>query len=395
MNDQDKSQEALLEEVQQLRQTLAHLTQVESEHRSVVDHVVDGIVNIDAHGVIQAFNPAAEKIFGYAAAEVIGRNVKILMPEPYHSEHDGYVGDYLKTGHKKIIGIGREVMGKRWDGTTFPMDLGVSEFRLGQRRMFTGIIRDITERKGLEAQLVQAQKMESVGQLAGGIAHDFNNQLGIILFDLDMVLDTVDIEAPQYQDLQKIRRVVLRSTDLVRKLLLFSRQEPIELLPLQLSDHVVECTKMLDHLLGEGVKLAHDLEAVLWTVKADSATIDQMLVNLAVNARDAMPEGGTLFCQTRNIEVDTAFIQRHPGAKTGRYVQVIIKDSGVGMDAAVQARIFEPFFTTKEADKGTGLGLAMVYGIVQAHGGWIEVDSAPGAGCAFTIYLPAMPYAET
>ena len=331
MNDQDKSQEALLEEVQQLRQTLAHLTQVESEHRSVVDHVVDGIVNIDAHGVIQAFNPAAEKIFGYAAAEVIGRNVKILMPEPYHSEHDGYVGDYLKTGHKKIIGIGREVMGKRWDGTTFPMDLGVSEFRLGQRRMFTGIIRDITERKGLEAQLVQAQKMESVGQLAGGIAHDFNNLLAGILGTLSLIRELDTSEEERNQRLERAEAIVQRGADLTKKMLAFSRKQMLAPKPTNVGDLVESMLDLMRRTLGETIMIGFEFSSGIWPAMVDPNQLENAILNMAINSRDAMSQGGALSIHTHNISVTDQFDSNSLNLTPGDYVSISVHDTGRGI----------------------------------------------------------------
>ncbi|MBI2503142.1 MAG: PAS domain S-box protein [Candidatus Latescibacteria bacterium] len=392
MRDQNKTKAQLIAELDALRQELkapspevaqAPAPNGEDRFRSVVDNIVDGIITIDAKGIISFFNPAAERIFGYNAAEVVGQSVSLLMPEPYHHQHDGYLASYLATGIRKIIGIGREVMGRRRDGSVFPMDLAVSEFRLGGERMFTGIVRDISQRKELEAQLLQAQKMESIGQLAGGIAHDFNNQLGIILFDLDLLIAETEGNNALVHDLDKIRKVVLRAAELTRKLLLFSRRQRMELRPLNLNQQVREMEKMLARLLGAEIQIHLRLAEDLFTVQADPSTLDQVLINLALNARDAMPGGGILYLETRNVPAAA-----QPSSHPGPFACLAVRDTGTGMDEEVRQRIFEPFFTTK--DHGTGLGLAMVYGIVQSHRGWIAVDSSPGKGTGFEIFLPAL-----
>ena len=361
-----------------------------AELQAVVDNVIDGIITIDEDGLVQSFNHTAESIFGYADDEVIGHNVKVLMPEPYHGEHDGYLDNYRQTGKKKIIGIGREVIGRRKDGSVFPIDLAVGEFHMDGRRFFTGIIRDITERKRLEAQLLQSQKMESVGRLAGGIAHDFNNQLGIILFDVDMIVAEMKEGDPLRDDLAKIRKVVMRSANLTRQLLLFSRRQPMEMQSTNLNAQLGELQKMLGRLLGEDIEVAMDLAADLSSVRADHGNIDQVLVNLAINARDAMVGGGILRVATDNVIIDEAYCREHRDARPGPFVRLRVSDTGTGMADDVREQIFEPFFTTKEVGKGTGLGLAVVYGIIQAHEGWIAVRSELGHGSDFEVFLPAL-----
>ncbi len=395
MQDEKKNKKQLIEELQVLRAELRQRDEqqqsdeADRRYQSALENVIDGIITIDARGQIETFNRAAEKIFGYAAEEVLGRNINCLMPAPYQEEHDNYLHNYLATGNAKIIGIGREVTGRRKDGTTFPLDLAVSEFSQGDKRKFSGIVRDITERKQLEAQLVQVQKMESVGQLAGGIAHDFNNQLGIMLFDLDIML-AVREEADLREDLLKIRKVVLRAANLTRQLLLFSRRQQIQRQPLGLNGQVHELQKILDRLLGEHIAIEMNLAEELWTINADHGNIDQVVLNLAINSRDAMPEGGCLRLSTSNVEIDEAYCRHHSQARPGRFVCLAVSDTGTGMDEAVRRRVFEPFFTTKEVGKGTGLGLSVVYGIVEAHEGWIQLESTPNEGSCFSLYLPVL-----
>lgn len=391
MTDSDNTYDGLLDEVRALRRELArrHDSDPDSEtrYRSVVDNVVDGIITIDENGLIESFNPAAARIFGYEPKEVLGRNVSMLMPAPYKEEHDGYIERYKSTRKPRIIGIGRQVTGRRKDGSEFPMELSVGEFTDEGVRRFTGVVRDITERKHLEEQLLQAQKMESVGQLAGGVAHDFNNQLGIILFDVDMLLAAVD-DAPVRDDLQRIRKTVLRAADLTRQLLVFSRRQRMEPQALDLNEHLRDLCKMMTRLLGEDVQPELELAETSCIIEADPGNLDQVLINLCLNARDAMPRGGALLVSTESVTVGEQECRIMGKGTPGRYVRLTVSDSGTGMAEDVRRRVFEPFFTTKETGKGTGLGLAVVYGIVEGHGGWITVESEPGTGSRFQIYLP-------
>ncbi len=358
--------------------------------RSVLDNTLDAIISIDEQGIISMINRAGRIMFGRSEAEVIGNNVRMLMPAPYHAQHDGYLTNFLRTGDAKIIGIGREVEGLRKDGSIFPIDLAVTEFRLDHQRFFVGIVRDISERRTLETQLRQSQKMEAFGQLAGGVAHDFNNLLTVISGYSDILLTTLPPDDVNREMIDEIRRAGERATSLTRQLLAFTRQQVLEPKIVDLNAILKGTESMLRRLIGEDVQFSSVLRPNISSVKVDPGQIEQVLLNLAVNARDAMPRGGKLTVETSEIELHDKYVRLHPGARPGRYVMLAISDTGSGMTPEVKSRIFEPFFTTK-GGKGTGLGLAVVQGIVKQSGGTIELYSEAGVGTVFKIYLPASP----
>jgi PAS domain S-box-containing protein len=362
--------------------------------RGILESAVTAIITIDDGGLIESINPATERLFGYGAAELIGQNVKVLMPEPYKGEHDGYITNFLGTGVKKIIGIGREVSGRRKDGTTFPLHLSVSQFSADGRRYFTGMIHDLSDRKHVEEalreserRLAQAQKMEAVGQLTGGIAHDFNNLLLVItgnheLLELQLDRDEQKVLLKEAQD------AAILGSKLTDQLLTFARRRHMDAQAIQLNDQVVGITDMLRRTLGEQVMLSTSLARNVWATRADPGQFQSAIVNMAVNARDAMAQGGKLVIETRNIVLDTDHADFHPELQPGQYVQLSISDTGLGMTPDVRDRVFEPFFTTKEKGRGTGLGLAMVYGFVKQAGGHITIYSELGHGTTFNLYFP-------
>lgn len=357
--------------------------------RSVLDNTLDAIIGIDDQGVISMINRAGETMFGHPEAEAIGNNVKMLMPAPHRESHGVYIDSYLRTGDAKVIGIGRELSGLRKDGSTFPLDLAVTEFRLDNQRFFVGIVRDISERKRLETQLHQSQKMEAFGQLAGGVAHDFNNLLTVISGYSDLLLTVLPAEDVNREMVSEISRAGDRAASLTRQLLAFTRQQVLEPRIVDLNAIVKDTEAMLRRLIGEDVHLSSVLRKDISSVKVDPGQIEQVIMNLAVNARDAMPRGGQLTIETGDLEIAASYALDHPDTRPGRYVLLAISDTGSGMSPDVKARIFEPFFTTK-GGKGTGLGLAVVQGIVKQSGGSIEIYSEIGVGTSFKIYLPAI-----
>jgi PAS domain S-box-containing protein len=363
----------------ELRQSLART-------RAILETAVDAFVTIDERGTIQSVNPSAEAMFGYSSAEVVGENVKVLMPSPWREEHDRYLGRYLETGEKRIIGIGREVMGQRKDGATFPIELAVAEARVADERMFVGSIRDVSERKRLEDQFLQSQKMEAVGRLAGGVAHDFNTLLAAILGYSEMLLDGLgdpEGDGKLQRAAQQIQRSAERGATLTRQLLTFSRPQPRQRQLLDLNEVVGGTREMLARLVGEQIELVEDLHPGLGLVEADPALLEQVLMNLVVNAADAVSGPGRIVLRTS--PGDAADLPRPAGDGA---VMLEVSDTGHGMDEATRRRIFEPFYTTKAKGKGTGLGLSTVYAIVTQASGSVTVVSAPGEGATFRVALP-------
>ncbi len=494
--------------------------------QALVDTIVDGVIVIDDTGTIRRFNPASERLFGHNAEDVIGRNVRMLMPSPFQEEHDGYIRRYLKTGEQRIIGIGREVVGQRKDGSTFPMKLSVGETHRNGQRYFVGVVHDVTESKeqiaalkaaqqvasareqqiealarnlpgplfqrvlhpdgsitfpyvseGLgrifgvdpqsvkadvanlvaaidpedrpgwfdavrhsaetmtafdyqmrftgadgtvrwmhavaqprpgddgvviwdgvafdvtdqrmaEEQLAHAQKMEAVGQLTGGIAHDFNNLLTVIIGNLELLEARLDSGDKMRKYVDQAQEAADLGAELTHGLLAFARRQPLEPRAIDLNDMVSGLTGLLRRTLGENIQISTVLAAALRQTMADPGQVENAIINLAVNARDAMPDGGVLTIETANAELVDDDAAKIFDIEPGRYVVLSITDTGTGMPQDVATRAFDPFFTTKEVGAGTGLGLSMVYGFAKQSGGHARIYSEIGHGTTVSLYLP-------
>jgi PAS domain S-box-containing protein len=354
---------------------------------SIVESSEDAIISKTLDGVVTSWNRAAERTFGYTADEAIGKPIGFLIPQDRLEEESQLIERVKQGEHVTHF----ETVRRRKDGKEINIALTISPIEDGAGTIigFSKIARDITEQKGLEAQLRQSQKMEGVGQLAGGIAHDFNNLLTVINSYSAMVLGELDFSNPFARNgIEQIKEAGHRAASLTRQLLMFSRQQVLEPKVLDLNEVVSNIGKLLRRLIGEDITQVLCLHPALGRVKIDPGQMEQIIMNLAVNARDAMPCGGQLTIETENVELDNAYARKHALVQPGPYVMLAVSDTGCGMDADTQARIFEPFFTTKGLGNGTGLGLATVDGIVKQSGGNVWVYSELGKGTTLKIYLP-------
>ncbi len=351
----------------------------------IVDSSQDAIIGKNLDGVVTHWNKGAEEIYGYTAQEMIGRNISTLAPDDRMDEITEILHQIRNGQRVEYFESVRVTKDKR----KLNMSISVSPIYDQEGRVVgaSTIARNITAQKKTEEQLRQSQKMEAIGRLAGGVAHDFNNLLGIVTACSELLRSRADGESLEYID--NIKEAAKRGAALTRQLLAFSRRQPVQKELLDLNDRLKEVRKLLTPLMGDDVEISHVPRSASAIVEADPGQMDQIVVNLAVNARDAMPKGGRLILETGVFDFDESFTRQHPGMTAGRYVMLAISDNGIGMDEATRARIFEPFFTTKEMGKGSGLGLATVYGIVKQAGGHIWVYSEPGHGTTFKIYLPS------
>ncbi len=366
---------------------ITDLRQAEEERArlsSAVEQAVESIVITDPEGILVYVNPAFERVTGYGRDEVLGRNLRALMSGPSDAELDPALWTSLARG-ESWSGC---AVHKRKDGTLVREEVTISPVRDAAGRIvnYVGVLRDVTYERQIEAELRQAQKMEAMGRLAGGVAHDFNNILTIITGRCQILMRREAENAALRRELDLISSAADRAAALTRQLLIFSRKEVVNPRVLDLGALVANLEKMLGRLIGEHIELVIVQEPGPGHVKADPGQLEQVLMNLAVNARDAMPTGGRLTIAT--ADVDEAHARRHAGAVPGPYVMLAVTDTGCGIPPDILPRIFEPFFTTKGPEKGTGLGLATVYGIIKQSGGDISVESEPGKGTTFRILLP-------
>jgi PAS domain S-box-containing protein len=363
----------------------ALLRRSEGEYRALIEYAPLGIYRSTPQGRYLTVNPALVRMLGYDSAdELLGLDI----PRDVFADADDRVRLFAQFEGRDEAKA--EVDWKRKDGSRVSVRLNVRMIRAaaGEIECYEGLVEDVTEQRSLEAQFRQAQRLEAVGRLAGGVAHDFNNVLTAIAGYSDLLLADLEAGDPKRQDVEEIRAATERAAALTRQLLAFSRKQVLQTRVVDLNAVVKVLEKMLRRLIGEDVRLAFTPGAGLDAVRVDPGQVEQMILNLAVNARDAMPDGGRLTIETANVRLDEAFARDHHGAVPGRYVMLAVSDTGVGMDAEVRSHVFEPFFTTKEQGKGTGLGLATVYGIVKQSGGTVWVYSEPGRGTTFKIYFP-------
>ena len=364
----------------------------QSEHRlaSIISSAMDGIITVDDHQRVVLFNAAAEKIFGYSASEMMGHPLERLLPERFRYKHQQHIEDFGATQvTKRSMGRLGAISGIRASGEEFPIEASISQVESNGQRFYTVILRDITEKKRLEAQFLRAQRMESIGTLAGGIAHDLNNLLAPMLMAVQMLQLKFTDEQSQKM-LQLLRINAERGAEMVKQILSFARGVEGERLALQPRHLIKEVVKILKETLPKSIEISFYIAEDLWPIVGDATQLHQVLMNLCINARDAMPHGGKLQIKAENKVIDETYAQMIAEAKAGRHVLLTIRDNGMGIGPENLARIFDPFFTTKELGKGTGLGLSTVQGIVRGHGGFVNVYSEVGKGTEFRIHLPAM-----
>jgi two-component system cell cycle sensor histidine kinase/response regulator CckA len=378
--------------------------------RGLIEAAPDAVVCVDASGRIVLVNAQTERLFGYGREELVGQPVEILVPEATRASHPAHRAAYVADPQSRPMGAGLDLTGRRRDGSTFPVEISLSAIDTGEGILVSAAVRDVTERRELQAererlktqaerdrlerQLHQSQRLESLGQLAGGVAHDFNNLLAVISNYAAFVREEIASKAPEgewqsvREDIGQIERAAERAAGLTHQLLAFARRDVVHPRALNLNQVIEGVQQLLVRTLGEHVELSTDLAAGLRPVLADPGQIEQVLVNLAVNARDAMPAGGRLIIATAGTSLDANDASSRVGLTPGRYISLKVSDTGTGMPQAVIDRAFEPFFTTKAKGEGTGLGLATVYGIITQAGGYVQIYSEPGLGTAFTILLP-------
>lgn len=382
---------------------------------ALLDAAPDAVVCVTGEGRITLVNTQAERLFGYTRQELADQAVEILVPDAVKAGHPALRAGYAANPRARPMGAGAELSGRRRDGSTFPAEISLSAIDTDDGALIMAAVRDVTEsrhlwaererlpapaeRDRLERELHQYQRLESLGQLAGGVAHDFNNLLSVIANYAAFVREAVTSQAPRQtwepvdQDIQRIEQAAERASGLIRQLLAFARRDAIHPRALNLNDTVHTIEQLLVRTLGEHVELTTDLAGEPHPVLADPGQIEQVLISLAANARDAMPSGGKLTIQTANADVDEVYAASHAGLHPGRYTSLTVSGTGNGMPGSVIDQAFEPFFGTRPKGEGTDPGLATVNGIITQAGGYVQNHAEPGSGTTVTIFLPAISQA--
>ncbi|MGB6473620.1 MAG: PAS domain S-box protein [Candidatus Sulfotelmatobacter sp.] len=388
ISDRKRIAEELLRANEELhRRTTEQLGEYRSKLASIIDSSEDAILSKDLNGIITSWNKGAEHIYGYKPEEVVGKHISLLTPSDRPDEISEILQKIARgesTDHYESVRVTK-------DGRHLSVSISVSPLRnaAGEIVGASAIARDITTQKRTESQLRQAQKMEAIGRLAGGVAHDFNNILGIINACSEFLRDRIDPASEPSVYVENIKKAIDRGRSLTKQMMAFSRTSAVQPRILDVNERLREISKLLRPLLGEDIEILIVPRSPTAVVEVDPGQLDQVVVNLAVNARDAMPRGGKFILETALVDFDGSFADQRQAMAAGKYVLLAVSDTGSGMDESTASRIFEPFFTTKEAGKGTGLGLSTVYGIVKQSAGHILVYSEPGHGTTFKIYLPS------
>jgi PAS domain S-box-containing protein len=376
-------------DITESRKAQEELRDSERMARGIIDTALDAFVQMDEAGTIIDWNPQAEAIFGWSRAEAIGKRLAdLIVPERYRGRHSAGLAHFLRHGESAILGQRLEIEALRRGGKEIKVELSVTALRRRGGTVFNGFVRDVTDKLAADEQLRHAQKMETVGQLTGGIAHDFNNILTVITGTIEILEEGV-AEDPSLAAIAKmIDEAAMRGAELTQRLLAFARRQPLQPRTTDVNTLIVEAAKLLRPTLGERIEIESVFEDDAWLALVDPSQLTTALLNLALNARDAMPEGGKLILETGNVHLDESYAKAHSEVTPGPYVMIAVSDTGHGIPAAIRDKVFDPFFTTKDTGKGTGLGLSMVYGFVKQSNGHIKIYSEEGHGTTIKIYLP-------
>ena len=357
---------------------------------AILEAAIDSIIVIDRNGVMIRVNAAAARLFQYEEVQMLGRNVGMLMPKDVARLHDGYIAQYLKTGEKRIIGIGRDVEGRRSDGSLVPLQLSVGTARIDDQPVFVGILHNLTQRRAAQDALARSQRLDAIGQMTGGVAHDFNNLLTVIIGNLEL-LQMRGAGNGRHELVQDALDAAEMGADLTSRLMVFARRGNLKPIRADLREACEDALAILKRALGSSYTIRTEFEPDLHQVMVDPVQLQSALMNLALNARDAMEGRGTLLIAAANVTIDDSYMAQEVDVGPGDYVRLSVSDDGEGMTPEAQRRAFEPFFTTKSDTGGTGLGLAMVYGFVRQSGGHVTLYSEPGLGTSIGLYFPALP----
>jgi PAS domain S-box-containing protein len=375
-------------------QIAASLRLSEAKLAGILASAMDAIITVDEDQRVVLFNAAAERMFRCPAAEALGESLDRFIPERFRAAHREHVRVFDKTGvTQRTMGKARALYGLRSGGEEFPIEASISQIDADGHKLFTAIIRDVSDKKRLESQFLRAQRMESIGTLAGGIAHDLNNVLSPILTAVELLQMRLADESSQ-RLLNILHTNAVRGSEMIKQVLSFARGVEGEHIPLQPAHLIKEIVKILADTMPKNIDITFSIDPDLSSVSGDATQLHQVLMNLCVNARDAMPQGGKLRIEAENVEIDEHYARMNVEAKPGNYVSVGVIDTGFGIAEQNLSKIFDPFFTTKEHGQGTGLGLSTVAGIVRSHGGFVNVYSEVGRGARFKVYLPAIEAAQ-
>lgn len=359
--------------------------------RLLLSTVLDAAVAIDAEGAVVSWNRAAEHTFGWSRAEAIGQNLSdLIVPSKHQQAHAHGMRRYQQTGVAHVVNRRIEIEARAKSGREFPIELSITEAHDGSGAAFVGFMRDISERIAMERRLRETQKLEAVGHLTGGIAHDFNNLLTVILGNAEILAESID--DPELRPLAEVTlSAAERGAELTKRLLAFARRQPLAPKPTNVNQLVEAMQGIVRRTLPESIDVEFNADPDLGLIKIDAGELDSALLNLVVNARDAMEGEGKLVIETANTSLGTDYALRYPEVVPGEYIMLRVTDTGIGMDAVTVGRAFEPFFTTKPVGKGSGLGLSMVFGFTKQSGGHIEIRSELGVGTEIKLYFPRLP----